>query len=56
MTTPDPTSDLRPPRAIGRVVVLALAALLAGSGYIVAVRGEAILVDLSGLARGMWCF
>ena len=35
---------------------LTLALLLAGGTYLYAVRGSAILMDLAGMAGGLWCF
>jgi hypothetical protein len=31
-------------------------ALLLGAGYLVAVRGEAILADMAALGSRVWCF
>lgn len=38
--------------AIGGVTLAAVA----GAVYLIAVRGEALLVDLSALAGRVWCF
>jgi hypothetical protein len=35
---------------------VAVAALLLGAGYLYAVRGEALLLDLAAMARGLFCF
>jgi hypothetical protein len=40
-----------------RLAILAgLAIILAGALYLMAVRGEALLLDLSTLAGRVWCF
>ncbi|MCL4765971.1 MAG: hypothetical protein KJZ80_07060 [Hyphomicrobiaceae bacterium] len=33
----------------------AVAALMLGAGYLYAVRGEAILLDLAAMGRGLFC-
>jgi hypothetical protein len=35
---------------------VAVAALVSGAAYLYAVRGEALLLDLAGLTRGLICF
>jgi hypothetical protein len=58
-STTDPrteTTDDRMPRGIRIGLTLALAALFTGSLYLVAVRGEALLVDLAALGSRLWCF
>jgi hypothetical protein len=42
------------PGGVRRVLFVALGVLLAGALYLVAVRGEALLVDLAALRA--WCF
>lgn len=42
--------------AVRLTIAAALAALLAGAGYLYAVRGPALLLDLSAMARGAFCF
>ncbi|MBN9261329.1 MAG: hypothetical protein J0I57_02850 [Hyphomicrobium sp.] len=46
----------RMPRAVRLGLTLALALLMMGALYLVAVRGEALLVDLSTLGQRLWCF
>ena len=50
---PDGDQD-RAPAGVRRAVGLVLAGLLAGAGYLIAVRRDAILVDLANFAA--WCF
>jgi hypothetical protein len=38
------------------VLIVSLGALLAGAVYLVAVRGEALLLDLSALSQRVFCF
>jgi hypothetical protein len=43
--------------AKARLAILGgVAAALAGAVYLLAVRGEALLLDLSALAGRVWCF
>jgi len=51
----DSASD-RMPRGVRVGLVMALAALMTGALYLVAVRGEALLVDLAALGSRLWCF
>ena len=44
-----------PSRTIKLTIGTALAALALGAAYLYAVRGPAMLLDLSGLARGVFC-
>jgi hypothetical protein len=45
------------PPGVRRVLVASLAVVLAGALYLIAVRGEALLADLSGLTqRILLCF
>jgi sRNA-binding protein len=44
-----------PARTVKITLAAALAALTAGAVYLYAVRGPAILLDLTGLARGALC-
>ena len=46
----------RMPRAVRLGLTLALGGLMAGAVYLVAVRGEALLVDLAALGERLWCF
>ena len=51
----NPSSDAAPP-IVRRLVVAVTGALLAGALYLVLVRGDAILADLSALGSKAWCF
>ena len=44
------------PTGVRRGLLAALGLLLAGALYLVAVRGEALLLDLSALSQRMFCF
>jgi hypothetical protein len=44
------------PAGARRVLIVSLGALLAGAVYLVAVRGEALLLDLSALSQRVFCF
>ncbi len=44
------------PRKLKIIGISLMALVLAGAVYLIAVRGEAIIVDLSALAAGVWCF
>jgi hypothetical protein len=46
----------RMPRAVRVALSLALGGLMMGAVYLVAVRGEALLVDLAALGERLWCF
>jgi hypothetical protein len=46
----------RMPRGVRVGLTVALAALMSGALYLVAVRGEALLVDLAALGQRLWCF
>lgn len=50
------TGDDRMPRGVRLGLTLALAAMFMGALYLVAVRGEALLVDLAALGSRLWCF
>jgi len=53
------TRDERDPRAPwpAKIAIFAgVAAALSGAVYLMAVRGEALLVDLSAFAGRVWCF
>jgi hypothetical protein len=45
-----------PPRMTRNLGIGLLVVLLAGAGYLIAVRGEAIVVDLATLGSRIWCF
>ncbi len=44
------------PRAVRYALVGIVAALLGSALYLVAVRGQALLVDLSALSQRIFCF
>jgi hypothetical protein len=44
------------PRRMRRLLGALLAALLAGAAYLIAVRGEALILDLSALSQRIFCF
>ena len=44
------------PGNVRRALFAALGLVLAGSLYLVAVRGEALLLDLSALSQRVFCF
>lgn len=46
----------RMPRGVRWAFGLALFGVMAVAGYLIAVRGEALLLDLAALGRGLWCF
>lgn len=46
----------RMPRPVRVGLIAALAALMTGAVYLMAVRGEALLVDLAALGERLWCF
>ena len=46
----------RMPRGIKFALLSTLALLITGAVYLAAVRGPAILLDLTGLARSLICF
>lgn len=46
----------RMPRAVRLGLALTLALLMTGAIYLITVRGEALLVDLSALGQRLWCF
>ena len=56
MLAPAPDNDSGAPRMVRRCVLGVVAALLAGAGYLIAIRGEALLVDLATLGSRVWCF
>ena len=51
--SPDESRDAVP-RAVRRTVGLLLAALVAGALYLIALRRDAILIDLANFSA--WCF
>lgn len=44
------------PRGVRRALFAVLGIVFAGALYLIAVRGEALLVDLSGLSQRIFCF
>ena len=46
----------RAPPGLRRAGFTILGLLLVGAAYLIAVRGDAIFVDLSALGSRMWCF
>jgi hypothetical protein len=44
------------PGPVRRVLLAALGLLLAGAIYLVAVRGEALLLDLTAFSQRVFCF
>ena len=44
------------PRAVRLGLMLVLGGLVASAVYLLAVRGEALLVDLAALGERLWCF
>ena len=46
----------RMPRAVRIGLVLVLGGLVTSAVYLLAVRGEALLVDLAALGERLWCF
>lgn len=46
----------RIPPGVRFAILGGVAIVLAGALYLIAVRGEALLIDLSQLAGRVWCF
>lgn len=46
----------RMPAAVQSAIIVAVGALVLGAIYLIAVRGEAIMVDLAKLGARIWCF
>ncbi len=44
------------PRSVRVGLTAAVAVLMLGALYLMAVRGEALLVDLAALGERLWCF
>jgi hypothetical protein len=55
-TRQDRGRDERAPGWVRRAGWAVILAAVAGVVYLVTVRGEALLVDLTALGRGIWCF
>ncbi len=49
-------SPERMPRVVRFGLILTLGGLMTGAIYLLAVRGEALLVDLAALGERLWCF
>lgn len=50
------SEEARAPLLVRRAGWAALGLVLAGAAYLILVRGEAIIVDLTALAGKVWCF
>ena len=46
----------RMPRGLRRLLLALLGLLLASAGYLLSVRGEALILDLAGVAQRIFCF
>jgi hypothetical protein len=46
----------RMPRALRTALLAVLGALLAGAAYLLAVRGEALMLDLGAVSQRIFCF
>ena len=46
----------RMPRALRTALLAGLGALLAGAAYLLAVRGEALILDLGAVSQRIFCF
>lgn len=44
------------PPTVRRIALVVVGLMLTGAGYLIAVRGEAIVVDLATLGANVWCF
>jgi hypothetical protein len=49
-------SAQRMPRGLRRLLLVQLGVLLAGASYLLAVRGEALLLDLAAVSQRIFCF
>lgn len=52
----DGTGLIRAPRGVGRALAVMIGLLVAGGIYLVAVRGDAIFLDLAAISGIMFCF
>lgn len=52
----DSGGGFRPPRAVSRALAGVLVALVGIAVYLIAVRGEALFVDLAGISGMLFCF
>jgi hypothetical protein len=46
----------RMPRVLRSSLIIVLGALLAGAAYLLAVRGEALILDLAAVSQRLFCF
>ena len=46
----------RMPRVLRTSLITVLGALLAGAAYLLAVRGEALILDLAAVSQRLFCF
>ncbi len=53
---PEADASARMPLPVRVGLTLALSGLMIGALYLVAVRGEALLVDLAAIGSRIWCF
>jgi hypothetical protein len=44
------------PRPLRTLLLTALGLVLAGAAYLMAARGEALIVDLAAFSKGLFCF
>jgi hypothetical protein len=44
------------PRVLRSSLIIVLGALLAGAAYLLAVRGEALILDLAAVSQRLFCF
>jgi hypothetical protein len=49
-------SGVRMPAGVRRAVFCILSVMLAFAAYLIAVRGEALLVDIQALGARVWCW
>ena len=52
----EPDAQASAPGAVRWIVLAAVGLVLAGALYLIAVRGEALLLDLSALGQRIFCF
>jgi hypothetical protein len=51
-----PGAGARMPTAMRLLLLTALGLLVTGAAYLIAVRGEALLVDLAAVSQRIFCF
>jgi hypothetical protein len=49
-------SAARMPRGLRRLLLALLGVLLASASYLLAVRGEALILDLAAVSQRLFCF